>query len=1003
MSDSKFVEIDSKVRLVFSENSTSIRASGEWIPKSEVRPVRELDRVSMLFHLARGLPSWPLLNGINMDINSGGMIPDSHQFIPMDMIESGWFAGFGVKGGLGIPRSRLLIADEGGTGKTLSACLAARYISLRTSNTGPIICLVPPLLIPHWIKHMKIVFHDEPDRVQALSSASYFSSNHMNSVIVVSKWSWSKHYPRISKLNIQPSCVIIDEVHQGRTGKLDEDIKTDEIYAGISGIDEKDTDYDELKVQKLSESLRKCIKSTCTNSSYVISVSATPINLGLSELNNMLSDIGVEGYDQVDIFTMTRSYSKKIGDLLRTALAMDKEARLVRKVFFEDIDWSDIAPVWKNLGLDDSDIEIIQNWCESDEESAPGELIRALRELHPYGKNLSIVMRDYLSKNDAGKFRKRNTVVLDCKSDEIKDVWENIVEIKNGVVSEIISPELDSLQQKAMILHSNRTNLWRRENHKGKYRPIYSVNLYEEKLPHGFRNLVKTRITDTRVEEMLQHFDKIASGVSTAGKRREKKLGAVIFSEWKGTISDEGLMYDIKRINEKMIENGETKLRFSVMSLKGGQGIEHLRVITKKFERESLSADKFPILISSPAGEVGIEMSWASHLVHWDIHTNPQRMEQRTWRIDRRISDEKTLQNYYVLFPRYENLNLNDSINAKVESRWEVACNELGKVESRYISNSNQEVIGTESNIQLYGPEIGKLRKQFSKDVEKTLGYYSKKERVLANYLFGLFGFEFDADSLRKSGYFIMDWNLNQNTIFNKNNSIIRDLELVSSSLSDCLYMNFSDKGSYFHPVGVTSELEKVKKNPKARKKAIPRLAEVVRNLSPPFSAELFLYSGTRIQEIAMSEEILDLHETEMTFESGLVVKISGEWRQWSDFSEFEKEEYGTQLLNIFEKIQNGKYEKTNKKTQSFQLKNHDFIDQRISLLENMKNDYLARKEFHNTRLEGENCTEEDMDWRPDAIQSCENIIGKLVNRIDYMKQKLSSHQYNVILRRSKS
>ena len=405
MSNSKFVEIDNKVRLVFSQNSNSIRTSGEWIPRSEVRPVRDFDRVSMLFHLARGLPSWPLLDGINMDINSGGMIPDSHQFIPMDMIESGWFAGLGVNGGLGIPRSRLLIADEGGTGKTLSACLAARYISLRTSNTGPIICLVPPLLIPHWIKHMKIVFHDEPDRVQALSSASYFSSTHINSVIVVSKWSWSKHYQKISKLNIQPSCVIIDEVHQGRTGKLDDDIKTDEIYAGISGIEEKDTDYDESKVKKLSESLRKCIKNTCINSSYVISVSATPINLELSELNNMLSDIGVEGYERVDIFSMTRSYSKKVGELLRTALAMDKDAKIVRKVFFGDIDWSDITQVWKNLGLDDVDIKTIQNWCKSDEESGAGELIRALRELHPYGKNLYIVMRDFLSKNDAGNFR----------------------------------------------------------------------------------------------------------------------------------------------------------------------------------------------------------------------------------------------------------------------------------------------------------------------------------------------------------------------------------------------------------------------------------------------------------------------------------------------------------------------------------------------------------------------------------------------------------------------
>ena len=111
-----------------------------------------------------------------MNKSSNGFVPDAHQFLPMDMLESGWLAGFGVHGGQGLPRSRILIADEGGTGKTLSASLAVRYASLISPMDGPIVCLVPPLLIDHWVNHLKQVFNDEPERVVGLNSASHFGN-----------------------------------------------------------------------------------------------------------------------------------------------------------------------------------------------------------------------------------------------------------------------------------------------------------------------------------------------------------------------------------------------------------------------------------------------------------------------------------------------------------------------------------------------------------------------------------------------------------------------------------------------------------------------------------------------------------------------------------------------------------------------------------------------------------------------------------------------------------
>ena len=149
MSENKFVFHKESVKLVHGINGNDCEFQG--MVEDEIIEAEDLTHTKSAFALLRSLPGRPLIDGINMDVSSGGMIPDSHQFLPMDMLESGWLSMFGVKNGEGVARTKLLISDEGGTGKTLSTCLAIRYISLLKSIDGPIICLVPPLLIDHWV------------------------------------------------------------------------------------------------------------------------------------------------------------------------------------------------------------------------------------------------------------------------------------------------------------------------------------------------------------------------------------------------------------------------------------------------------------------------------------------------------------------------------------------------------------------------------------------------------------------------------------------------------------------------------------------------------------------------------------------------------------------------------------------------------------------------------------------------------------------------------------
>ena len=109
-----------------------------------------------------------------------------------------------------------------------------------------------PLLIDHWFEHLSAVFFDEPERIEMLSSAKYFNETHYDRIVIVSKWSWSKHFERHVKKHLdneqgRPCCVLIDEAHQGRTGNEPNWEKFSDIkYAGAIGIEDDDIEFNDV-------------------------------------------------------------------------------------------------------------------------------------------------------------------------------------------------------------------------------------------------------------------------------------------------------------------------------------------------------------------------------------------------------------------------------------------------------------------------------------------------------------------------------------------------------------------------------------------------------------------------------------------------------------------------------------------------------------------------------------------------------------------------------------
>ena len=191
----------------------------------------------------------------------------------------------------------------------------------------------------------------------------------------------------------------------------------------------------------------------------------------------------------------------------------------------------------------------------------------------------------------------------------------------------------------------------------------------------------------------------------------------------------------------------EKGLDFRLHFLKGGTGTDELKRIKEVCHREALTKGVFPILVTTPAGEVGIEMAWASNMVHWDIHTNPQRMEQRTWRVDRRIKHGSSIKpTYRVFFVNFAGFALVSRLKETVNQRWRTSSVQLGGEEEDYIHATSKEVSGSSQPVCLWDKEIQRFR-SFSKDEFST-----RKSRWKTHVGLTWLGFNHDASMLLDDG-----------------------------------------------------------------------------------------------------------------------------------------------------------------------------------------------------------------------------------------------------------
>ena len=221
------------------------------------------------------MPVNPETNGLTLT-SRGSQTPKWYQFIPRSLLSRTWLDGFlPPDSGQGAERKAIIIADEGGVGKTKAGALAINH-HITSNPHQSVALLVPMRLIDSWQDELLSVNRSLRGRI-VLGTGSARQLKHVgkNRIYLVSKDSFRKHWEDIkktwneqeSKVTDPFSLVVVDEAHRGKGGNHANDEETlnpdsSQMYAAISDL----------------------CKAYATKT---IGITASPLSMQLSEIHNI--------------------------------------------------------------------------------------------------------------------------------------------------------------------------------------------------------------------------------------------------------------------------------------------------------------------------------------------------------------------------------------------------------------------------------------------------------------------------------------------------------------------------------------------------------------------------------------------------------------------------------------------------------------------------------------------------------------------------------------------
>jgi hypothetical protein len=666
--------------------SRSLNMSGRRVDSDE--------SIHLLGALLRALPKESMLEGINTR-GRNAKKPDPHQLLCTDYLTRPWLELVfkqPVK-----TRSRLVIADEGGVGKTINVCMFIKHLLVNGYNgpdsderritwRNPIIIITPAtrLVQMQWKNDLEAILAPTDASSIVLGITHLKHGQPGNRIHIVSKHSIGKMLNEFENnsermLNflskghggtktepLEPALVVVDELHEGRT----------------SAADSKHTQ------------LWNSVKSLNLHSTFAIGLTATPVNLEGDELVRMMDVLGKEasayaGHLKGAFSAMSAEKMEEWIEITETLSEMNISIQNGKTPEMEAM--SKLGTLVNHQAYPASDqekqtiVEALENG-NFDEDFWQHHGPKFLRELHPLGRHMSLLRRADLGEEYCKtRYRTRTTDNLELK-------WPN------------------HLQK-----WFEDRKLWRSEG-RGKL-PDYS---HSWPWNDEFKEIINEEYTTPPVQHIRDdpRLSRLKTLLKEDSENTEHKMrGAVIFCQYKPTVNG---------IHEHLSNYSD---QYQLLKATGDDENEATKQLNKAKLQAKKIRGKYPVVICTQIGDVGIDMEWATLCIHWDMGANPQSCEQRSWRLDRRWSNHSMVSKKFRIVRMGTNHPHNVSQRDKLDERTDLACQILGLPDDAVVryGDAKENIVQTYNSGLIFSISSSEL-----KDILASLGHLQEVNESLA-------------------------------------------------------------------------------------------------------------------------------------------------------------------------------------------------------------------------------------------------------------------------------
>ena len=558
-------------------------------------------------------------------------IPDKHQLIPLDSFLNPWMGGL-ISADSQFPEDRksLILADEGGMGKTYSSLLVALHYYNDYKKRGedcPIIIICPPLLIKDWAEAFRIV----NIKLRRKAADCLINGEIEDGFTIISKGGLPKCEFTNDSYDFISNCVKLCIVDEGHHGMI--------------------TDDDPV--------LRDILSGIIKNSERSLIVTATPMRKNWKDLRNLLCSIidNTEDIDRLNNFNPDNNWINRLKNSWLPNLDKLREGNLTNNDIQTLLDNIDMMIFLDPQRYDDFRTNL-RACLDNYQLMSQLDRTKLARDLHPFGKYMSISIRDDLGRNNVlQSYREKYSRTIKIPDWNELEELEEYIEIKYGKK------------------HSSRHII--RSCPRNCLSEGYAMDGINKTDGQIIELANKATDNDPRLDKLREICEDTMDNHPIG-----KKCAVVVFCRYKGTVKELSRWgkennYDVYDLIE---EEGEDELTQSKKM-----------TILEGANRSSLNNQKLTIMICGPNASVGLNMQWANRVVHWDMeYKSIEMVSQKTWRLDRRWDSSRNdvMKEFKVTY-----LVLEKDENKAKEANKQYEQNRIFIGDRRFIGSANSSKI----------------------------------------------------------------------------------------------------------------------------------------------------------------------------------------------------------------------------------------------------------------------------------------------------------------------